>query len=131
MQGRDDRSIGELFGDLSRETTTLIKQEINLAKTEMIQKASKTGKDVGFLAVGGAVIYAGLLAIIAGIIVLIGQVIAIPYWVSALGVGIIVALVGYMLVRRGLNDLKQQKPVPDQTIETLKEDKEWAQNQRG
>ena len=55
MQERDDRSIGELIAELSRETTTLVRQELQLAKVEMSQKASRAGKNVGFLVVGGVV----------------------------------------------------------------------------
>ena len=127
MQGRDDRSLGELFSELSQETTTLIRQEVQLAKTEMSQKASRVGKDVGFLAAGGAVAYAGLLAIIAGVIALLDLV--IPLWLSALLVGLVVAAIGYFLVKRGLDALKQEDLAPRETIETLKEDKEWAKDQ--
>src|SRR5918997_5455566 len=130
MQGRDgkdDRSLGELFSELAQDTSTLVRQEVQLAKTEMGQKASRLGKDVGFLAVGGAVAYAGLLAIIAGIIVLVGQV--IPMWLSAFLVGLVVAGVGYFLVRRGLDALKREDLAPRQTIETLKEDQQWAKDQ--
>ena len=126
MQGRDDRSLGELFSELSQETTTLIRQEVNLAKTEMSQKASRVGKDVGFMAAGGAVAYAGLLAIISGVIALLALV--IPLWLSALLVGLVVAAIGYFLVRRGLDALKQEDLAPRETIETLKEDKEWAKD---
>ncbi len=130
MQGRDgkaERSLGELFSELARDTSTLVSQEITLAKIEMTQKASRVGKDVGFLAAGGAVAYAGLLAILAGIIVLLGQV--IPIWLSALLVGLVVAGVGYFLVRKGLYALKREDLAPRQTIETLKEDQQWAKDQ--
>ncbi len=128
MQGRDDdRSLGELFSTLAQDTSTLVRKEVQLAKTEMSQKASRVGKDVGFLAAGGAVAYAGLLAILAGIIVLLGQ--AIPMWLSALLVGLVVAGVGYFLVRRGLDALKREDLAPRQTIETLKEDGQWAKDQ--
>jgi hypothetical protein len=130
MQGRDskdDRSLGELFSMLAQETSTLVRQEVQLAKTEMSQKASRVGKDVGFLAAGGAVAYARLLAVLAGVIVLLGQV--IPMWLSALLVGLVVAGVGYFLVRRGLDALKREDLAPRQTIETLKEDQQWAKDQ--
>ncbi len=127
MDRRDDRSLGELFAELTKEMTTLVRQEVTLAKTEMSQKASEAGKDVGFLGAGGALAYAGLLAIIAGIILALGEI--IPMWVSALLVGLVVAAIGYFLVRKGLNALKQVKPAPEQTIQTLKEDKEWAKDQ--
>ena len=130
MQGRDskdDRSLGELFSELAQDTSTLVRKEVQLAKIEMSQKASRVGKDVGFLAVGGAVAYAGLLAVLAGVIVLLGQV--IPMWLSALLVGLVVAGVGYFLVRRGLDALKREDLAPRQTIETLKEDQQWAKDQ--
>ncbi|MDP9474688.1 MAG: phage holin family protein [Actinomycetota bacterium] len=127
MQGRDDRSIGELFAELAQESATLVRQEVQLAKTEMSQKASRVGKDVGFLAAGGAVAYAGLLAILAGVIFLLNAV--MPLWLSALLVGIVVAAVGYFLVRKGLDALKQEDLAPQETIDTLKEDKEWAKDQ--
>lgn len=130
MQGRDsknDRSLGELFSELAQDTSTLVRQEMTLAKTEMSQKASRVGKDVGFLAAGGAVAYAGLLAVLAGVIVLLGQI--IPMWLSALLVGLVVAGVGYFLVRKGLEALKREELAPRQTIETIKEDGQWAKDQ--
>jgi hypothetical protein len=127
MQGRDERSLGELFSTLAQDTSTLVRQEMTLAKTEMSQKASRAGKDVGFLAAGGAVAYAGLLAILAGAIILLGQV--IPMWLSAILVGLVVAGVGYFLVRKGLDALKREDLAPRQTIETLKEDQQWAKDQ--
>ena len=127
MQGRDARSIGELFAELAQESATLVRQEVQLAKTEMSRKASRVGKDVGFLAAGGAVAYAGLLAILAGVIFLLG--LAVPLWLSALLVGIVVAIVGYFLVKKGLDALKQEDLAPQETINTLKEDKEWAKDQ--
>ena len=130
MQGRDsknDRSLGELFSELAQDTSTLVRQEMTLAKTEMSQKASRVGKDVGFLAAGGAVAYAGLLAVLAGVIVLLGQI--IPMWLSALLLGLVVAGVGYFLVRKGLDALKREELAPRQTMETLKEDGQWIKDQ--
>ena len=127
MQGRDDRSLGELFSELAQETTTLVRHEVNLAKVEMGEKASRAGKHVGFLAAGGAVAYAGLLAVLAGVIFLLDAV--MPLWLAALLVGLVVAVVGYLLVRRGLDALRREDFAPRQTMETLKEDKEWAKDQ--
>src|SRR5918998_4046548 len=81
MQGRDDRSLGELFSELAQEPTTLVRHELNLAKVEMGEKASRAGKHAGVLAAGGAVAYAGLLAILAGAIILLNAV--MPLWVAA------------------------------------------------
>lgn len=127
MQERDDRSLGELIAELSRETVTLMRQEVQLAKTEMSQKASRVGKNVGFLVVGGVVAYTGLLAIVAAVIIALGN--AIPLWLSALVVGLVIAAVGGLLVVKGANTLRQEDPTPQETIETLKEDREWLRDQ--
>lgn len=125
----DTRSLGELFSDLANETTTLIRQEVALAKTEFRQKAVNAGKDVGFIVVGGLLAYAGLLALIATVIIAIA--LALPWWLSALIVGVVVTGVGGMLAMKGINDLKQGEgnPVPQQTIQTLQDDVRWAKEQ--
>lgn len=127
QQSRDDRSLGELFGQLTRDISTLARQEITLAKTEMSQKASEAGKDVGYLAVGGAIAYAGFLAILAAIVIILAT--FLPWWLSALIVGIVVAIVGFIMIQRGRENLSNLNPAPEQTIETLKEDREWAKEQ--
>jgi len=124
---REERSLGELFGDLSRETSALVRHEVELARTEMGQKASQVGKDIGSLAVGGAIAYAGFLAILAAIIIALSS--AIPWWLAALLVGLVVAGIGYFLVQKGLTALKRQDMAPKQTLETVKEDTEWAKEQ--
>jgi hypothetical protein len=124
---RDERSLGELFAELSRETSELFRKEVALAKAELSQKATQAGVDIGFLAAGGAIAYAGLLALVAAVILLLGE--AIPMWLSALIVGLLVAAAGGLLVRQGMQRLKQLSPAPEQTIDTLKEDAEWLKNQ--
>jgi uncharacterized membrane protein YqjE len=127
QQEREDRSIGELFAELSQKTTTLMRQEIELAKVEMSQQASRVGKNVGFLVIGGVVAYTGLLALVAAGIILLGQVIA--YWLSAAIIGVVIAAVGAVLVVKGANTLRQEEPSPRETVETLQEDKEWLKDQ--
>jgi xanthine/uracil permease len=128
QQNRQERSISELFADLVRETGDLVRKEIQLARVEVGEKVSDVSKNVGFLAVGGAIAYAGLLAILAAIIIALGQ-IGLPWWLSALIVGLVVAGVGYFLVQKGLNAIKAQNLAPQKTLETLKEDVEWAKEQ--
>jgi Putative Actinobacterial Holin-X, holin superfamily III len=125
---KDERSIGELFGDLMQQTGTLVRQELKLATTELSDKASRVGKDIGALAVGGAVAYAGFLALLAAIIIGLGQ-LGLPWWLSALIVGVVVVAIGGMMVQKGLTALKQQNMAPQQTIATLKEDQAWAKEQ--
>jgi hypothetical protein len=126
-QSREQPSLGDLFSDLSRQTSTLVRQEVTLAKTEMSEKASAVGKDVGMIAAGGALAYAGLLALIAALIILLAEV--MPWWLSALIVGAVVIGAGAMLVQRGREALKHQSIAPEQTIETLKEDAQWVKEQ--
>jgi hypothetical protein len=128
QETRDDRSLGELLGDLAQQTATLARQEVELAKTEMTEKASRVGRNLGFLAIGGAVAYAGFLAILAALIVALAAN-GVPWWLAALLVGVVVAGVGYVLVQKGLAALKREELAPRQTIETLKEDKDWAKEQ--
>ena len=127
QRSKENSSIGELLGDLYQNATNLIQLEIELAKTEMSQKASRVGKNVGFLAAGGAIAYAGFLAILAGIIGLLG--LLLPIWLSALIIGLIVAGIGGALVMSGLKTLQQEPVAPQRTLDTLKEDKEWMTDQ--
>jgi len=126
-QQRDERSLGDLFAELARETSALVRQEVALAKTEMTQKATQVGRDVGIIGVGGAIAYAGFLALVAALILGLGQL--MPLWLSALIVGLVVAGIGYVLVQRGLTALKREDLTPRQTIESLKEDTQWAKEQ--
>ena len=127
QERREEPSLGELFASLASQTTNLVRQEVQLAKTELTQKATQVGKDAASIGVGAAVAYAGLLALIAAAILGLGE--FIPVWLSALIVGLVVLIVGYFMVQRGLNDLKRADLTPRQTIETLKEGKEWAKDQ--
>jgi uncharacterized protein (UPF0264 family) len=124
---KEDRSLGELFGDLTREISTLVRQEVNLAATELGDKATRVGKDIGYLAIGGAVAYAGFLALLAAVV--IGLAGFMPWWLSALIVGAVVAGIGYFLIQRGIGELKRIDLAPRQTIGTLKEDVQWAKQQ--
>jgi uncharacterized membrane protein YqjE len=130
QQTNNEPSLGVLFGDLARDMGTLVSQEITLARTELTEKASRAGKDIAMLAVGGLVAYAGLLAIVAAVIVLIADR-GVPLWASALIVGAIVAVVGYLLVQKGISALRQQDLTPHQTIQSIKEDTQWAKEQIG
>ena len=124
---KEERSLGDLFSELASETSTLVRQEVALAQTELTRKATQVGKNVGFLVVGGAVGYAALLAVIAAVI--IGLANFIPAWASALIVGAVVGIVAYLLISSALTALKKTDLTPRETVETLKEDAEWLKNQ--
>ena len=124
---KQELSIGELFSQLANETGTLVRQEVLLAKVELGEKAANVGKRVGMLALGGAVAYAGLLSIVAAVVLLLAE--HMPPWVAALLVGLAVAGLGYYLSQQQLNALKQFDPTPRATVETLKQDTQWAKEQ--
>jgi hypothetical protein len=127
-QVRDERSLGDLFSDLSRETTTLVRQEVQLAKAELTQSATEAARGIGMLVAGGAVAYAGLLFLLLAIV--FGLIEAgWDAWLSALVVGLVVVAVGAVLVLRARESLKPANLAPRRTVETLKEDQEWAKEQ--
>ena len=128
--GQDDRSLGELFAELAQETSTLVRQEVELARVELGQKAAGVGRAVASLVLGGAVAYAGFLAIMAAVIVALADA-GLPWWLSALLVGVVIAGVGYALVARARTALQRVELAPRRTVETLKEDREWAKEQIG
>lgn len=124
---KEEKSLGDLFSELATETSNLVKQEVALAQVELTQKATKAGKNVGFLVVGGAIGYAALLAFIAALIISLSYL--IPAWAAALIVGVIVAIAAGVLVMSALSALKNMNFTPNQTVETIKEDAQWLKDQ--
>lgn len=124
---KEERSIGDLFSELGNETTTLIRQEIALAQAELTQKVTGIGKNIGFLVVGGIIANAALLAVIASLIIGLGN--FMPYWLSALIVGVVIGIAAAVLISMALKNLKDTELKPEQTVETLKEDAKWLKEQ--
>ena len=127
QMAKEERSLGDLFTELATETGTLVRQEVALAQTEIVYKATKAGKNVGYLVVGGAVAYAAALAVIAGIVILLAN--FMPAWLSAMLVGVLIGGAGYFMIASALAELKKTDPMPRNTIETIKEDAQWLKNQ--
>ena len=124
---KEERSLGELFSELANETGTLVRQEVALAQVEITRKATDVGKNVGYLAVGGAVAYAAVLALMAAVI--IGLSYFIPAWAAALIVAAVVGMAAYMMISSALAALKKTDLAPRETVETLKEDAQWLKDQ--
>ena len=123
----ENRPLGDLFGDLATDMSSLVRQEVALAKLEITQKAKYLGRNVGYLVVGGAVAYAGMLAVIAAIIMLLDKV--MPAWGAALLVGVVVAGIAWLLIGKAMTALQQADLTPRDTVETLKEDATWMKQQ--
>lgn len=118
---QDDRPVGELVAGLAQQAATLMRQEWLLARTELAQSARRLGKDVGILLLGGAVAYAGFLALLAFIIIGLAT-LGLPWWLAALIVAVVVTGAGVVLVQRGLTSLQGEDLTPRQTMETLRDD---------
>lgn len=124
---RQDRPIAGLFADLFRETATLIRTEVELAKTELTAKAGEAAGGAAFVAAGGLVAFLGAIFLLAAATLALAQVVA-P-WLAALIVGGVVTAIGVVLMLMGRNRLQPRNLQPERTLETLREDKRWAQSQ--
>ena len=123
-RSQDERSLGELFAELSRETGVLVRKEVELATTEMTAKARTAAGHVGTIAAGGALAHAGLLVLLAAFVIGLAQLGVTP-WLSALIVALATMGIGYALVSKGRASLSRANLAPTQTIETLKETATW------
>jgi hypothetical protein len=123
----DDRSLGELFGDLSRDFSTLMRQEVELAKTEIREEATKAGKAGGML--GGAAAAGYFCLLLASFALAWGLAELIPTGFAFLVVALLYGITAAALFVMGRSRLREVRPVPDDTVETLKEDVQWARAQ--
>jgi hypothetical protein len=120
-----DHSIAELVKDLATETSTLVRQEIDLAKAEMTDRGKRAGKGVGMLAAGAAVALLAFGALTAGLIAALD--LAMPTWLAALIVTVVYGAIAAVLVQIGRKQVQEAAPpVPEDTIESVKEDVQWA-----
>ncbi|CAM3826117.1 phage holin family protein [Nocardioides zeicaulis] len=124
----DERSLGQIVGDLTHDMTTLVKQELDLARTEMKQEAARAGKGAGML--GGAGV-AGLLALILASFALSYLLDNwMPVELAFLLTTLLWAIVAAVLAARGRAELKKSNPQLPKTQQTLKEDAAWARAQK-
>ena len=125
-----DRSVGELFGQLTQDLSLLVRQETQLAKTEIQEKISRASRDMVSLAAGGVVALIGGFAITAAVILLLVDPVGLAPWLAALLVGALLAGGGYMMLRGGLRELKQLDPAPRRAVESIKEDIQMVKERR-
>ena len=120
-----DRPLGDLVKQLAEQTSTLVRQEVDLAKAEVAQKGQQAGKGAGLI---GAAAVIGLLAagaLTAFLIMLLDG--ALANWLAALVVAVVFGAIAAILALQGRNRIRAATPAkPEQTVETVKEDVEWA-----
>jgi Putative Actinobacterial Holin-X, holin superfamily III len=122
-----ERSTGELVKDLSRQLSMLARQEVELAKAEMTEKGRKAGAGAGLFAAGAVAALLALGALTAFLILALAE--AMPGWLAALLVTLAWAVAALALALLGKQKVEEVgKPVPEKTVESVKEDIEWLKN---
>lgn len=122
---KEEKSVTGLLSDLTRDITTLFRQEIRLVKTEMSEKVEKAESGLTMLVVGGAVAYAGFLMLLVAAI--LGLSLYVDPWIAALIVAVVILVVGLIMLGRGKSNLKARNLMPEKTVESLQRDRSLAQ----
>ncbi len=124
------RGIGELLRELADGGSTLVRHEIRLARLEAGELARAVGKGTGFVGAGGVLLLLGALAFLTGLMMLAGdQWLRDHVWLAALVVMLVAGGLAVWLARRGMRLLAPERLAPDQTVESLREDREWLKRQ--
>lgn len=128
-------SLPALLRDLREETTTLLRQEVALAKAELKENASKMTSHAVQIAIGGFVSYAGVIVLLIGIGLLLSSLLVragmspdLAQWLAPAVIGLLVALIGMGMMARAKKALSHDDIAPKQTMETMRENKNWAQS---
>jgi uncharacterized membrane protein YqjE len=122
-----DKSLGQLIGDLTREMSTLVRQEVQLAKTEITEKVSSAVRGSALLIVSAVFGFVAFEALVAAAILALAQSLSAP--LAALIVGAVLLLIAGVAAIIGLGSLKKGMTPPQQTIDTIKDDVKWAKEQ--
>ena len=123
-----EHSTGELVKELSQQVSELVRQEVELAKTEMTEKGRKAGIGAGFLGGAGVAGLAALGAVTAFLILVLD--LAMPAWAAALIVTALWAAVAGVLALRGREKVREVgRPMPEKTVDSVKEDVQWLKGQ--
>jgi hypothetical protein len=126
--GANGRPLAGLLSDLWRETTTLVHDEVELAKADITEKVAQAGRGVGAVATGGAVLFSGFLVLLGAAVGALWRVLPpdMAPWLAPLIVGAIVAIVGGVMLSGGLKKLKAENLKPERTLQSLRADRDLA-----
>ncbi len=126
-QDLKDQSLPQLLKQLSQETTTLLRKEIELAKAEVRESGKKAGLGAGMFGAAGIV---GLLALgtLTAFVILVLVEVGLEAWLAALIVTVVYGVIAGVLAMQGKNKVKEATPPAPQTVETVKEDVQWAKH---
>jgi len=124
-----DRGVGELLKDLAGQTSTLVRQEIKLAQAELTERGKVAGRGAGLMAGAAVAALLGLGALTALLVIALDS--AMALWLAALIVTVLWLIVAAVLAMTGKKSLQASTPPAPQTVETVKEDIQWAKNPTG
>ncbi|MAT13829.1 MAG: hypothetical protein CMJ46_01000 [Planctomyces sp.] len=134
-QTHDDperRSMSDLFKELRDESSLLLRQEVSLAKAEMAEKTAKFSRNIGYLIAGaGVAITSVLFFAMAGTVGLYNGLVAAGLshatsgWLAPLIIGLVISIIGYAMIQKGISTLRRASLLPEQTVDSMKQNKEW------
>ena len=124
-----DRSLGELFRDLSTETSELVSKEIALVKAEARQTGATLARDGAKIGIASALAFAGALALTAFLVAGLGDLLGGKYWLSALIIGVLFLAMGMGLVKNAKTDMKRRGQSVKHTVDTVKDTGSWAKDE--
>ena len=124
--GRDGRTLTQLIG-VAQDSLELIRQELRLARQETIEKLTPAAQSTGMIAGGGVLVGIGSSYILQGLVRALATI--MPHWLASLLTGAGLTAGGLALMQRGADNIKHIDLVPEKTLNSLKEDKEWLQHQ--
>lgn len=132
-RSENGRSVTELLKELRDEGIALFRQEVQLVKQEMSEKAARVGRNAGYLAAGAMLAYSGLVIVLLAVaaLVYVGLVAAglshmMAGWLAPLIVGGVVLLIGFGMIKKAQHTLSKETAVPQHTADSMKENKQWA-----
>jgi uncharacterized integral membrane protein len=134
MPVAEERSLGQILRELRDESGLLLRKEVQLAKAEISEKASRVGANLGELAIGGGVAFAGALALLAAAVFALTSLLsqwmspAVAVWLAPLIVGSLLAVLGYGMIKKAAAALQQERMAPTQITESLKENTAWLKS---
>lgn len=125
-----DRSLGELFGEMSNELSTIVRKEMELARVELKDEARRMGRAGSALGAGAFTGYLAVLLLSFAAAWALSDALSNEPWAGFLIVGGLLGIVAVVLVQSGRQKLSEVNLVPDETVTTLKEDLQWVKEQR-
>lgn len=134
---RDDRSIGDLIKELQNESSSLVRQEVELAKSEVAETARVYARNAATMAIGGALLVAalfgGLITINRALTAILTGIVGVDtaIWLAPLLLTVVLAIAGWTMVNGALERIRNQSLVPERTTTTLKEEKQWLKHRIG